>query len=187
MPETSPDITQLLDEAARGDGDAAERVFQAVYAELRKLAGAAMRGERPGHTLQPTALVHEAYMRLIPRMSLRWESRAHFLNAAARVMRRILIDHARSAQAAKRPSPGRRAELGEHAAIEPGQPDTMIAIDEALGRLEAMDSRQGRIVELRFFGGLSVEETARLLNVSEKTVKRDWALARAWLEGELRA
>ena len=182
----SSDITVRLQEAAKGNRAVADEVFNLMHAELRKLAVSAMKLERKNHTLQPTALVNEAYMRLVGN-PVSWESRAHFLNTAARVMRRILIDHSRKAGAGKRIAPGDRAEFNEETAgIEVGDPVLLIAIDEALNRLEAMDERQAQVVELRYFGGLSVEETAKVMSISEKTVKREWSMARAWLEGQLR-
>lgn len=181
------DITLLLEKAAHGDKTVEQQVFQALYAELHRLAAMTMRRERDNHTLQPTALVNEAYMRLVGQGAISWESRAHFLNAAARVMRNILIDHARSTQALKRPGSAQRVELENNHPIQVDNPELLLTIDTALQRLEAMDARQARVVELRYFGGLSVEETAKVMGISEKTVKRDWSMARAWLESELRA
>jgi len=182
----SPDITLLLQQAANGDPDIERQVFEALYAELRRVAGYQMRRERVNHTLQPTALVNEAYLRLIGGKSITWESRAHFLNAAGQIMRRILIDHARAVQSAKRPGARQRVEFDDAMPVVVTEPETVLAVDAALGKLERLDARQARIVELRYFAGLSVEETAKVVGVSEKTVKRDWAMARAWLEGELR-
>lgn len=182
----TPNITLWLERASRGDRAGEQQVFQTLYAELRRLAGLTMRSERAGHTLQPTALVNEAYMRLIGgRSGITWESRGHFLNAAARVMRNILVDHARSTRALKRPGSAQRVELTGAGPISTDDPELLLTIDGALNQLAAMDARQARIVELRFFGGLSVEETAKTLGISEKTVKRDWAMARAWLESQL--
>jgi RNA polymerase sigma-70 factor (ECF subfamily) len=183
----SPDITLLLQQAASGDPDIERQVFEALYAELRRLAGYQMRKERVNHTLQPTALVNEAYLRLIGSKSIAWESRAHFLNAASQIMRRILIDHARAVQSAKRPGARQRVEFDAAMPMVVTEPETVLAVDAALTKLTGLDARQARIVELRYFAGLSVEETAKVVGVSEKTVKRDWAMARAWLEGELRA
>ncbi|MEO6037308.1 MAG: ECF-type sigma factor [Saprospiraceae bacterium] len=180
------EITLLLEEVARGNRDVEGQLLAAVYPELHRLAAAFMRRERPGHTLRPTALINEAYLRLVGRKGGAIESRLHFLNIAAQIMRRILIDHARSAQSQKRAS-GNRLELDESMAISMDDPDLILSINQAITRLAAVDARLARVVELRYFGGLSVDETAQILKTSPKTVKRDWALARAWLEDELRA
>ncbi len=181
-------VTQLLADVASGKRGAEEQLVQLVYAELHRLAQSYMRKERPGHTLQASALVNEAYVRLIGEREMRWENRAHFYVTAARTMRRILIDHARSKQTAKRDG-GQPVTLNEalltiDSAVD--RSSEMLMIDEALQRLERLDPRQCKIVELRFFGGLTVEETAQALEISPKTVKRDWSVARAWLEAELR-
>jgi RNA polymerase sigma factor (TIGR02999 family) len=162
-----------------------ESAFALVYDELRRLAASALRYERPDHTLQPTALVHEAYLRLADDTTGRWESRSHFLAVAARAMRRILVDHARRHNAAKRGSGAALVAFDdlEHAA--PAGTVDLVALDIALARLAALDARQARIVELRFFGGLSVEETAEVIGASARTVKRDWQFARAWLKREM--
>ena len=180
------EITLLLEQAAQGNREVEQRIFQELYTELHRLAAMTMRNERHGHTLQPTALVNEAYMRLVGKGPISWESRAHFLNAAARVMRNILIDHARNNRALKRPSSAQRVEITGNDPIQVDDPELLLTIDTALNRLESLDHRQARVVELRYFGGLSVEETARVIGISEKTVKRDWSMARAWLENELR-
>ena len=157
-----------------------------VYDELHRLARRYMAEERPEHTLQATALVNEAYLRLANSGSGEWRSRAHFFAASARVMRRILVDWARSRRAQKRGSDVPALELQENLAVAPGKSgNDLIAIDDALETLTALDSRQGRIVELRFFGGLSVKETAAVLTVSEETVRRDWKVAKSWLRREL--
>lgn len=181
------DITVLLGEIADGHREKEGELLQRVYQELHRLAAHFMRAERIDHTLQPTALVNEAYLRLVGNKALAWESRAHFFNAAAQTMRRILVDHARAAKSAKRPGSGQRVELRDDAQATDHSPADMIALDTALERLAAMDPRQARVVELRFFAGLGVEDVAKVLDVSEKTVKRDWAVARAWLEAELRS
>jgi RNA polymerase sigma-70 factor, ECF subfamily len=180
-------LTKLLSEVSSGNEDAAASVFALVYDELRRLAASALRHERPDHTLQPTALVHEAYLRLADEPQARWENRAHFLAVAARAMRRILVDHARGRNARKRGSGAARFPLEdvENAAVDPGQDLDLVILDEALARLTALDPRQGRIVELRFFGGLSVEETGAVIGASPRTVKRDWQLARVWLKREM--
>lgn len=181
------ELTQLLQEATQGNRDSESRLLEAVYDELHRLANSCMRGERSDHTLQPTALVNEAYLRLIGDSNQSWDSRAHFFVTAARTMRRILIDHARRYRAAKRSTGAQRVELDEKLIAVEGQCEELLAIDVALDRLSEFDPRQSQIVELRFFGGLSIEETARIMKLSEKTIKREWALARAWLAEQLRS
>jgi RNA polymerase sigma factor (TIGR02999 family) len=156
-----------------------------VYNELRQLAASHLRRERSDHTLQATALVHEAYLRLVRQDSVNWQNRHHFFGAAANLMRRILVDHARGHAAEKRGSGISRVPLTEAIAMSQQQPAELLALDESLTRLAAVDPQQGRIVELRVFAGLSVEETAEILGVSPATVKRDWAVAKAWLLREL--
>jgi RNA polymerase sigma factor (TIGR02999 family) len=159
--------------------------FGVVYAELHKLATSAMRHERPGHTLQPTALINEAYLRLVGSDPAGWANRAHFFGAAARAMRQILVDHARKRNAAKRG--GVKLELHDSNAVFQANPEQVITLDSALNKLGAIDPRSLRVVELRYFVGLSVDETAALLGTSVKTVKRDWEFARVWLESQLRS
>jgi RNA polymerase sigma-70 factor (ECF subfamily) len=184
-------VTELLRAWADGDDGALERLTPLVEAELRRLARAYMRRERRGHTLQTTALVNEAFLRLTDARRVRWQDRAHFLGISARLMRRVLVDHARSRGYLKRGGGARRVTLDEglHGSADPAPLD-LLALDRALEALAAIDARKGRIIELRFFGGLSVEETADLLGVSPDTVKRDWRLAKLWLlrqlEGEAR-
>lgn len=156
-----------------------------VYNELRRLAGQYLRQERPGNTLQATALVHEAYLRLRNQADGRWEDRNHFFATAAQIMRRILVDHARMKVAEKRGGAQEKLQLDEALVFSPEQSNELTALDEALERLAKIDPRQSRIVELRFFGGLSVEQIAAILQTSPRTVKRDWSVARAWLYGEL--
>jgi RNA polymerase sigma factor (TIGR02999 family) len=168
------------------EGDGAREQFARVYDELRRLAAAALRHERLDHTLEPTALVHEAYLRLADLPGGAWKNRAHFLALAARAMRRILVDHARSRGALKRGSGGVSAfEDLRSSIVDPTPNVDVLLLDTALSRLAALDKRQARIVELRFFGGLSVEETASVIGSSPRTVKRDWQLARAWLRREM--
>jgi RNA polymerase sigma factor (TIGR02999 family) len=176
------DITRLLDRWAEGDGGAFEALMPIVYAELRRLADHYLRQERGGHTLQPTALVHEAYLRLAGTRDMRLRSRAHFYGAAAQVMRRVLVDHARGRRAAKRGGPERQVVPFDEALDAPiaAQLD-FIALDEALTALERIAPDRARVVELRFFGGLSVEDTAEYLGIAPATVKRHWSFARAWL------
>jgi RNA polymerase sigma factor (TIGR02999 family) len=179
------EVTRLL--VAWGDGDRAalDRLMPLVHTELRRLARHYMSRERPGHTLQSTALVNEAYLRLVEQEGMRWENRAHFFGIAARLMRQILVEHARSRQAAKRGGGQYRLSLSR-VDRSASRPDVnLIALDEALGRLEALDPQKSRIVELRYFGGLSIEETAEVIGVSPATVKRDWSMARAWLRSEI--
>lgn len=181
----SPDVTLLLVRLKGGDRGALDRLMPLVHDELRRLAQAHMRRERADHTLQATALAHEAYMRMVDLDRIDWRDRAHFFGVAAGVMRRILIDHARKRRAARRGGGAPHVPLEEGLRLADDRPDELVDLDEALERLAALDERQARIVELRFFGGLSVEETAAVLDVSPRTVKREWAVARAWLRAEL--
>jgi RNA polymerase sigma factor (TIGR02999 family) len=184
--EPSPgEITQLLVELRKGDKDAEARLIPVVYDELRRLANHYMRGERPDHTLQPTALVHEAYLRLIEQDRVEWRNRAHFFGVAASLMRRILVDHARARLTTKRGAAEQPVHLEEGFVFAEERSGELVALDEALQRLAEFDPRLGRIVELRFFGGLSVEDTAEVLGISPRTVKREWNTAKAWLRGEL--
>jgi RNA polymerase sigma factor (TIGR02999 family) len=179
------EVTQLLARLRRGDKAAEEKLVPLIYGELRRLAGNYFRGERPGHTLQPTALVHEAYLRLSDLKEIDWQNSGHFFAIAAQMMRRILIDHARSHRSEKRGGGWHAVEL-ETVSIGSAQPfDHLLALDEALERLSHLDPRQARIVELKFFGGLTEEQVAIALGVSTRTVKRDWRLAKAWLYQEL--
>jgi RNA polymerase sigma factor (TIGR02999 family) len=178
-------VTPLLVEFAKGNEQAASKLIPLVYAELHRLARSYMRRERSGHTLQATALVHEAYLKLIDQRSVNWQSRAHFFGVAAQVMRRILVDHARGHLREKRGGERRPVPMDEALVFVPEQSLDLVKLDQALQRLTKLDPRQGKIVELRFFGGLTVEQTAELLNISPKTVKRDWSMAKAWLHGDL--
>jgi RNA polymerase sigma-70 factor (ECF subfamily) len=179
------DVTTLLAALSAGDAGAMDRIIPLVYGELRAAADRALRGERREHTLQPTALAHEAYLRLVDQHSARWRDRAHFLAVAAQLMRRILVDHARARKAAKRGGGVACSPLEELA--EPAQEGNvdLESLDQALRRLAEMDPRQGRIVELRYFGGLTVREIAEVLKVSPATVKREWTTAKAWLRREV--
>jgi RNA polymerase sigma-70 factor, ECF subfamily len=179
------EVTMLLSAVTRGDPEAASRLIPMVYAEMRRLAASYMRRERADHTLQATALVHEAYMKLVEQRA-DWQSRAHFFGVAAQLMRRILIDHARGHLREKRGGEFQKVSLDEALVFSEQQSKELLAVDEALQRLAKMDPRQARVVELRFFGGLSVEETAQVLAVSPKTVKRDWSVAKAWLYADLK-
>jgi len=181
------DVTILLGELKKGNEDAASKLMPLVYSELRRLAGGYMRRERSDHTLQPTALVNEAYLKLVEQRSVDWQSRAHFFGIAAQLMRRILVDHARGHLRDKRGGGQIPVPIDEALVFAPEQSQELVKLDEALERLTQLDPRQGKIVELRFFGGLTVEQTAELLGISPKTVKRDWSMAKAWLHGELKA
>jgi RNA polymerase sigma factor (TIGR02999 family) len=185
MPTPTHSVTRLLEEWRNGDREALDRLIPVVYDELRRLAARRLRRERPGHTLQTTALINEAYLRLVDAQGVRWQSRAHFFAVAANLMRRILVDHARKNGADKRGGSGIRLPLDEAVAVGGERDVDLIAVDEALERLTSLDPQQARIVELRFFTGLSVEETAEALGVSPRTVNRDWGVAKAWLHREL--
>ena len=179
--ELGKEITHLLVNWSNGDQQALERLTPLVYAELRRLASRHLRRERSGHTLQSTALVHEAYLRLVDQRSVRWQNRAHFFGIAAQMIRRILVDYARGRHTAKRGADACKLSLDE-AIGTPAQRDlNLVALDDALQNLAALDPQQSRIVELKFFGGLSIEEIAEVLGISPATVKRDWAVAKAWL------
>jgi RNA polymerase sigma factor (TIGR02999 family) len=183
---SSTDITGLLHLWSKGDTSALERLTPLIYAECRRIATRQLRRERPEHTLAPTELVHELYLRLVDQRRASWENRAQFFGVAAQVMRRILVDHARARRADKRGGSGIFVSLSAAAEVsaDPGIAD-VLAIDEALGRLAAQDPEQVRIIELRFFAGLTVEETAHVVGRSPRTVKREWRLAKAWLYREL--
>jgi RNA polymerase sigma factor (TIGR02999 family) len=185
MDPTPGNVTKLLLEWKRGKASALDELLPLVYAELRRIARRRLRSERAGHSLQPTALVHEAYIRLISSPALEWRDRAHFFGVAAHVMREILVDHARARGAAKRGGAAPRISLeqGPEPAIR-ADPD-LLALDEALRALEERDPDQARIVELRYFGGLTIEEAAEVLGISAATLKREWTMAKAWLRREL--
>ncbi len=179
----SQNITLLLDEIRDGSNSAPARLLEVVYDDLRRLAGAYMQNERPDHTLQATALVHEAYVRLVDWKNVSWQSRAQFFSVAAEVMRKVLIDHARAKGSQKRS--GQKILLDDAISLPQHQEIDLIALEEALLSLEKLDPRQAKIVEMRFFGGLSIEETAYVLKVSEATVRREWTFAKAWFQREL--
>jgi RNA polymerase sigma-70 factor, ECF subfamily len=178
------DVTVLLNRLSDGDESAPERLLPLVYEDLRRLARAYFADEKPEHTLQATALVHEAYIRLVNWENVSWQNRAHFFAVAAEVMRKILIDHARRKNAQKRDG-GQKILLDEAVSFSKNKELDLVKLDEALETLEKLDKRQAKIVELRFFGGLSIEETAYILKVSETTVKREWTFAKAWFQREL--
>ena len=185
MTSSSSNVTQMLRDWSNGDREVVDKLIPVVYEELRRQAARYLRRERPGHTLQTTALIHEAYIRLIDQKNVRWQNRAHFFAIAAQLMRRILVDHARSRQAAKRGGSDIKLPLEEAMIASEGREVDLVALDEALERLAAIDPQQSRVVELKFFSGMTVEETAEVLDVSPRTVKRDWNVAKAWLRREI--
>ena len=182
---SSHEVTQLLLAWSDGDRAALDQLIHLVYEELRRLAKRQMGGERPGHTLQTTALVNEAYLRLIDSSRVQWQNRAHFFAISAQVMRRILVDFARARHNLKRGGRAPQVSLAEALEVAQEQGADLVALDDALKTLATLDPRQSQVVEMRFFGGLSVEETAEVLKVSPETVKRDWRLAKVWLLREL--
>jgi len=183
--DNTGEITRLLAELKEGNREAESRLLEAVYPELRRIAARYLRAERPGHTLQATALVNEAYLQIVGQQDKGFQNRSHFFAVAAQLMRRILVDYARQRNAQKRDGGRQRVELTEVFGIADERLDEVIQIDAALTRLAEWDPRQCRVVELRFFGGLTEEEAAEVLGISARTVKRDWNMARAWLHGEL--
>ena len=186
MAQPSPhEVTQLLLDWSNGDQLALDRLMPLVHTELRRLAAHYMRGERPGHTLQTSALVNEAYLRLAGHEEIQWQDRAHFFAVAAQAMRRILVDHARSRGNQKRGGGAHRVELDEALVVSDERAAEVVALDEALARLAELDPRKSQLVELRFFGGLSIEEAAEVLKVSPGTVMRDWTFTKAWLLDEI--
>jgi RNA polymerase sigma factor (TIGR02999 family) len=185
-PSASHKITRILDLINQGNTDASRELFEFVYAELRKMARGQMARESPGHTLQPTALVHEAYIRLMADEGSRFQNRAHFFSAAAEAMRRILIEHARRKNRNKRQGNMQRIDLDETLAIQEPKDEDLLVLDEALTRLEQQDTQMSDVLKLRFFVGLTVQETAEALEASPRTVDRQWAAARAWLYREMR-
>ena len=185
--KTSPqDVTRLLVRLTDGDRAVLDDLLPLIYGELRRLAGGYLRRERQGHTLEPTALVHEAYLRMVDQTQVRWQNRAHFFGVAAQMMRRILVDHARAHQAEKRGGEAQILSLDENIDVSGERSAELVALDEALERLAELDPEKSRVVELRFFGGLSVEETAEVIGVSAPTVKRHWRMAKAWLYGQMK-
>jgi RNA polymerase sigma factor (TIGR02999 family) len=182
---TEPGITRLLRAWGKGEQSALDRLAPMVYNELRRIAAQHMRGEKPGNTLQPTALVNQAWLHLAGGAQVAWQDRAHFFAVSSRIMRRILVDAARARSAGKRRGPARHFQLNESIDAAPPCDRELIALDDALDRLARLDERKARVVEMRFFGGLSVEETAAVLRISPQSVMRDWKLARAWLKREI--
>lgn len=182
---TPQDITALLIDWSNGDKAALDRLFPLVERELHRLAHSYMRNENPDHTLQTSALVNEAYLKLVDQRNTRWQNRAHFFGIAAKIMRRILLNYARDRNRLKRGGKAIQVSLSKVAVVSVEKSEELLALDEALQRLTAFDERKGQVVELRYFGGLSVEETAELLKVSPVTIMRDWNIAKAWLAREL--
>ena len=182
---SSPQVTRLLLAWRQGDDAALERLIPVVYQELRRIARRYMAGQRPSHTLQPTALINEVYLRLVDCQLVNWQNRAHFIAVCANMMRRVLVDYARSKQYQKRGGGAVQVSLDEGLipSAEPGR--ELIALDDALNALAEVDARKSKVVELRFFGGLTTQETAEVLNVSQDTVVRDWRFAKAWLQNEM--
>ena len=189
QPEQSPNVsvTELLANARSGDASALANVFPLIYDELQRLAQMQLQREPDGHTLSPTALVHEAYMRLIDYNRMEWTGRAHFLAVAATAMRRILVDHARSHRSIKRGGELRRVPIESVDMATDDRAELLIAVDDALGKLREVDARQAQVVECRFFGGMTEEETAEALGIGLRTAKRDWAKAKVWLHKEIAA
>jgi RNA polymerase sigma factor (TIGR02999 family) len=184
----APDVTQLLVNWSRGDQAALDQLMPLVYGELRRLASAYLRRERSNHTLQSTALVHEAFLRMVNQQEVQWKNRAHFYGIAAQMIRRILVDYARSQHAEKRGAGAIKLELDEAMAVPQSSSQVdLLGLSDALDRLAELDERQSRVVELRFFAGLSIEETAEVLHLSPASIKREWQTARAWLFREMSA
>jgi len=183
--DTQPEIVTLLRELRGGGDQALERLLPLVYDDLRRIAHRQLGGERAGHTVSTTALVHEAYLRLVDRHDVEWHDRAHFLGVAAQAMRRVLVDYARQHRAAKRGGALQQVPLGDAMLVVEQRADMLLALDETLTRLATLDERLSRVVECRFFGGLTEDETAEALGVTARTVRRDWIKARGWLHQEL--
>lgn len=186
-PDSSAQITRLLDNWHQGDTKARDEVIPLIYDRLRRMARQRLWHQRPDHTLQSAALVNEAYLRLVQQTSPEWQNRAHFFGVAAQMMRNILVDYARNRLAAKRGGGAQRLSLETEFAPTQQREIDLVALDDALNKLASLDEQQSRLIELRYFGGLSIEETAKVMGVSPATVKREWATARAWLQRELRS
>ena len=181
------DVSQILEAIDQGEGSAVESLLGLLYEELRALAASYLRREGREHTLQPTALVHEAFLKLVDQRRVNWRGRTHFLAVGAQAMRRVLVDHARSKKRHKRGGGLKQIALPQEIALSPNREEDLLAVDEVLTKLAAVDARQARIVELRFFGGLTVQEIAEHLGVSKRTVESEWTMVRAWLRRELSA
>jgi RNA polymerase sigma-70 factor (ECF subfamily) len=178
-------VTQCVDELVAGDGSAAERLLPLVYTELQRIAAHYLRRESPAHTLQPTALVHEAFLKIVDQSRVDWKGRAHFLAVSAQAMRRLLVDHARTKGRKKRGGGRHRVTLDDHLMLALDREEDVLAVDDLLIKLAALNERHARVVELRFFAGLEVAEVAEVLGVSKRTVEADWTLVKAWLRKEL--
>ena len=187
MTEPDPDITELLLQWNDGESQALEQLAPLIYQDLRRLAGDVFDRERPGHTLSATALVHEVYLRLVDQRRVRWENRAHFLGAAAHIMRRVLVDHARARDAVKRGGGATKIELSEELGATAGTAAEVLDLDKALTRLAELDERKARVVEMKFFAGMTNQEVAAAIGVSDATVEREWTITRAWLIREMGA
>jgi len=185
MTRATSDVTRLLQQWSSGEEQALDRLLPQIHSELRKLAASYLRKERPDHTLQPTALVNEAFLKLVDQRAVQWQNRAHFFGIAAQAMRRILVDHARAHAAGKRGDGVRKVPLDDAINVGRVEDVDLLALDEALTRLAAIDPQQSRVVELRFFGGLTMEETAEVMHISPATVGREWRMAKAWLFAEI--
>jgi RNA polymerase sigma-70 factor (ECF subfamily) len=179
------DVSSVLAEIAAGEDDATERLMPLVYDQMRQIAQRLLRHESPGHTLQPTALVNEAFLRLAGKNNIDWQGKTHFFAIGAKVMRRVLVDHARGKRAQKRGGEQCRIPLSDELCVSNRNDEDVLAIEEALEKLEDLDARQAKVVELRFYGGLTVEEVAEALGVSKRTIESDWTMVRAWLRREL--
>ena len=186
MAPAPEDVTSLLNKLAAGDQEAAAQLVPLVYEELRHLAARRLRQERPDHTLQATALVHEAYVKLAAQRDAKWQNRAQFFGVASQVMRRILVDYARGQQRVRRGGKQQKVSLDDVLLVSPDRTEEVLTVHESLSRLERLDARQARIVELRYFGGLTVEEVAEVVGISTKTVMRELNVAKAWLYGDLK-
>ena len=186
MQPTPADVTSLLNELAAGDQEAAAKLVPLVYEELHRLAVRRLRHERPDHTLQATALVHEAYVKLAAQKDIKWQNRAQFFGVASQVMRRILVDYARGQQRVRRGGKQQKMSLDDVVLVSPDRTEEVLTVHESLSRLEKLDARQARIVELRYFGGLTVEEIAEVVGISTKTVMRELNVAKAWLYGDMK-
>ena len=186
MDSSPAEVTSLLNKLAQGDEQAAAKLVPLIYDELRRVAASRLRHERPHHTLQTTALVHEAYMKLAVQRKAKWQNRAQFFGVASQVMRRILVDYARTQQRIRRGGKQQKVPLDDVLLVSPDRTAELLAVDESLSKLEELDPRQGRIVELRYFGGLTIEEIADFIGVATKTVTREVKVAKAWLYGDLK-
>ena len=187
MNSSNAEVTTLLNQLADGDQEAAARLVPLIYDELRRMASARLRRERPDHTLQATALVHEAYMKLADQRDAKWQNRAQFFAVASQVMRRILVDYARGQQRVRRGGKQQKVALDDVVLVSPDRTNELLAVNESLSKLEKLDPRQARVVELRYFAGLTIEEIAEVVGVASKTVTRELNVAKAWLYGELKA